>query len=106
MCMDCHNSKSQLDPDLRKNMQARVRGTILDQRPGEYVVVRDDTGTIFAETRQSITPKTGEQVDLWGAPICSPGDVYNMKTRAIEKYGTGSPVPPPAIQTNTSGVKQ
>ena len=38
----------------------------------------------------------------WEKPyyILSPGDVYNMKTRAIEKYGTGSPVPPPAINGN------
>jgi hypothetical protein len=35
----------------------------------------------------------------WEKPyyILSVGDVYNMKTRAIEKYGNGSPVPPPAI---------
>ena len=30
--------------------------------------------------------------------VLSAGDVYNMKTRAIEKYGIGSPVPPPVIQ--------
>jgi cyanophycinase len=38
----------------------------------------------------------------WEKPyyILSPGDVYNMKTRAIEKYGSGSPVPPVAITGN------
>lgn len=35
----------------------------------------------------------------WEKPyfVLSPGDVYNMKTRSIEKYGTGFPVPPPSI---------
>jgi cyanophycinase len=44
----------------------------------------------------------------WEKPyyILSPGDVYNMKTRSIEKYGTGSPVPPPAIQTKAPEVHQ
>jgi cyanophycinase len=36
----------------------------------------------------------------WEKPyyVLSAGDVYNMKTRVIEKYGIGSPVPPPAIK--------
>jgi hypothetical protein len=36
---------------------------------------------------------------LWERPyyVLSPGDVYNMKTRTIENYGNGSPVPPPVI---------
>jgi hypothetical protein len=35
----------------------------------------------------------------WEKPyyVLSLGDVYNMKTRKIEKYGTGSPVPVPVI---------
>lgn len=36
----------------------------------------------------------------WEKPyyVLSLGDVYNMKTRTIEKYGIGSPVPPPKIR--------
>jgi hypothetical protein len=36
----------------------------------------------------------------WEKPFCvlSSGDVYNMKTRSIEKYGNGSPVSPPVIE--------
>jgi hypothetical protein len=35
----------------------------------------------------------------WEKPyyVLSIGDVYNMKTRTIEKYGTGVLVPPAAI---------
>jgi len=31
--------------------------------------------------------------------VLSLGDVYNMKTRTIEKYGNGSPVPVPTIKS-------
>jgi hypothetical protein len=36
----------------------------------------------------------------WEKPyyVLSPGDVYNMKTRAIEKYGTGVVAPPAVLQ--------
>ncbi len=46
--------------------RVRVRGTVLDERPGEYIIVRDDTGTVFAETRLAVMPRIKQEVDLWG----------------------------------------
>jgi len=44
----------------------RVQGKLLDSRPGEYVVVRDDTGTLFAECQSVPLPRVQQDVDLWG----------------------------------------
>jgi hypothetical protein len=37
----------------------------------------------------------------WERPyfVLSPGDVFNMKTRAIEKLGDGTQIPPPLNPT-------
>ncbi len=47
----------------------RVRGTVLDVRPGEYLVVNDGTGTLLAETRQTRLPLIQELADLSGQPV-------------------------------------
>src|SRR5262245_29204928 len=41
-----------------------VQGTVLEERPGEYIVVGDETGTIFAETYVPVLPKVKERVDV------------------------------------------
>ena len=46
----------------------RVRGTVLDEQPGEYIVVHDQTGTILAETHQTLLPGVEDVVDLQGQP--------------------------------------
>jgi PAS domain S-box-containing protein len=45
-----------------------VRGTALDQRLGENILIRDETGTLFAETTDSVALKPEETVDVWGTP--------------------------------------
>ena len=50
------------------NQVVHLRGAILDQRVGEYLVIRDDTGTILAESSQTLSLKMQTVVDLWGSP--------------------------------------
>ncbi len=45
-----------------------VRGTVLDQRVGEYIVIRDETGTIYAQSSETMVVKMQATVDLWGIP--------------------------------------
>jgi len=45
-----------------------VRGAVLDQRVGEYLVIRDDSGTILAESSQTLAVKMQAIVDVWGRP--------------------------------------
>ena len=66
----------------------RVRGTVLDERPGEYIVIRDETGTILAETHQAILPKVKERVDLQGQPVLN-GDEVSLKNAEAISLATG-----------------
>jgi cyanophycinase len=65
---------------------------------GTAIVVTGDRFQVIGKWKVAIHDNT-HPYQPWEKPyyILSPGDVYNMKTRSIEKYGTGSPVPPPAI---------
>uniref|UniRef100_Q01YQ5 Cyanophycinase n=1 Tax=Solibacter usitatus (strain Ellin6076) TaxID=234267 RepID=Q01YQ5_SOLUE len=65
---------------------------------GTAIVVTGDRFEVIGKWKVAIHDNR-HLYQPWEKPyyILSPGDVYNMKTRAIEKYGTGSPVPPPAI---------
>lgn len=67
---------------------------------GTAIVVTGDRFTVIGKWKAAIHDNT-RPYQPWEKPyfVLSPGDVYNMKTRAIEKYGTGSPVPPTAIKT-------
>ena len=53
------------------NALVRLRGTVLDEQPGEFIVIHDLTGTIFAETRQAVLPKVKELVEQ-GAVVLGP----------------------------------
>jgi len=66
---------------------------------GTAIVVTGDRFQVIGKWKVAIHDNT-HLYQPWEKPyyVLSPGDVYNMKTRAIEKYGTGSPVPPPVIQ--------
>lgn len=65
---------------------------------GTAIVVTGDRFQVIGKWKVAIHDNT-RQYQPWEKPyyILSLGDVYNMKTRQIEKYGTGSPVPPPSI---------
>jgi len=66
---------------------------------GTAIVVNGDRFTVIGKWKVAVHDNT-RPYQPWEKPyyVLSVGDVYNMKTRSIEKYGNGSPVPPPAIQ--------
>ena len=68
----------------------RLRGTVLDAQPGEFIVLHDLTGTIFAQTRQAILPKVKELVDVQGQPDFSiyPVSLKNAVAVPATAYGS------------------
>lgn len=79
-----------------------LRGTIVDQRAGEYVVISDDTGTIFADTHEMIVPKVKALVDVIGTPVWE-GSRFRLKdthvsgvTSESQSSTNGSGTPRPA----------
>lgn len=66
---------------------------------GTAIVVTGDRFEVIGKWKVAIHDNT-RLYQPWEKPyyVLSPGDLYNMKTRKIEKYGTGSPVPPPVIK--------
>lgn len=65
---------------------------------GTAIVVTGDRFEVIGKWKVAIHDNT-RQYHPWEKPyyVLSPGDVYNMKTRRIEKYGNGSPVEAPAL---------
>jgi len=61
---------------------------------GTAMVVNGDRFQVIGKWRVAIHDNT-RAYQPWEKPyyVLSPGDVYNMKTRTIEKYGTGVLVP-------------
>jgi cyanophycinase len=66
---------------------------------GTAIVVTGDRFEVIGKWKVAIHDNT-RVYQPWEKPyfVISPGDVYNMKTRAVEKYGTGSPVATPVIK--------
>ena len=62
---------------------------------GTAIVVTGDRFEVIGKWKVAIHDNT-RAYQPWEKPyfVLSPGDVYNMKTRTIEKYGTGVLVPP------------
>jgi len=61
---------------LPAGSRVRVQGIVLEQRLGEYIIVSDATGTLFAETPQTTRVKVNQRVDLWGEPVWDGARVY------------------------------
>ena len=61
---------------LPAGSKVRVQGIVLEQRLGEYIIVSDATGTLFAETPQTTRVKVNQRVDLWGEPVWDGARVY------------------------------
>ena len=61
---------------------------------GTAIVVTGDRFEVIGKWKVAIHDNT-RMYQPWEKPyyVISPGDVYNMKTRQIEKYGTGVPAP-------------
>jgi cyanophycinase len=70
---------------------------------GTAIVVTGDRFEVIGKWKVAVHDNT-RPYQPWEKPyyVLSQGDVYNMQTRRIEKYGTGSPVPPPAIQNKVT----
>src|SRR4051794_20561198 len=66
---------------------------------GTAIVVTGDRFEVIGKWKVTIHDNQ-RPYQPWEKPyfVLSPGDVYNMKTRSVEKYGTGAPVPPAAIR--------
>jgi cyanophycinase len=66
---------------------------------GTAIVVAGDRFEVIGKWKVAIHDNK-RPYQPWEKPyfVLSPGDVYNMKTRSIEKYGAGFPVPPPKIK--------
>jgi cyanophycinase len=66
---------------------------------GTAIVVTGDRFEVIGRWKVAIHDNT-RAYQPWEKSyfVLSAGDVYNMKTRTVEKYGNGSPVPPPAIK--------
>jgi cyanophycinase len=74
---------------------------------GTAIVVTGDRFEVIGKWKVAVHDNT-RVYQPWEKPyfVLSPGDVYNMKTRGVEKYGTGAPVPPPSIKTKATEGNQ
>jgi cyanophycinase len=66
---------------------------------GTAIVVTGDRFEVIGKWKVAVHDNT-RVYQPWEKPyfVLSLGDVYNMQTRKIEKYGIGSPVPTPTIK--------
>ena len=81
------------------NAQVHVRGTVLDQRLGESIVLRDDTGTISAEASQRVAMDAGHRIDLWGT-LAWDGSRLHLASATFRALDAGRP-PPDTATTAT-----
>ena len=63
---------------LNTNEWVHLRGAILDQRLGEYLAIRDETGTMLAVSSQTLGVKMQTVVDVWGTAA---GDLNHFYLR-------------------------
>ncbi|MBC8094930.1 MAG: PAS domain S-box protein [Akkermansiaceae bacterium] len=61
----------------------RLRGTVVDQRAGEYIVISDNTGTLFVDSHLAVMPKVKEVVDIVGTPVWE-GSHFRLKEATIQ----------------------
>lgn len=71
-------SLAQDGPAIGKKTLVRIRGIVLDRSPGEFIVVRDETGMIIAKTHQTNLPRVRELVDLVGQLVV---DSYSISLK-------------------------
>lgn len=90
---------------VKTNEIVHLRGAVLDQRVGEYVVIRDDTGTMLAEGSQTLGVKMQTIVDIWGTPTGDPNRLYlhnatfriNAQATDTSSANSGKPVTLPVL---------
>jgi len=71
-----------------ENARVRIQGTVLDERPGEFIVVYDGTGTVFAETHQAALPPVKELAEVSGRPV-SDGYSFSLQDAAVSSLNAG-----------------
>jgi cyanophycinase len=73
---------------------------------GTAIVVTGDRFEVIGKWKVAIHDNT-RQYQPWEKPyfVLSPGDVYNMKNRTVEKYGTGTLVPATIQDVSTAHSK-
>jgi PAS domain S-box-containing protein len=75
-----------LTPQLARTrtnpLPVRIQGLVLDQGLGEYVTIQDDSGSIRAETRQTVPLGGGERVAAWGR-LCWDGNRVFLQNAVI-----------------------
>jgi PAS domain S-box-containing protein len=88
-------------PLVESNLLVHIQGTVLDERLGEYVVVNDGTGTLFAETPVSFLPGINEKVEVQGT-LVRDGALLRLQNASVRAPGSDSTVPAsPAPQSLT-----
>ncbi|HET7624252.1 MAG TPA: PAS domain S-box protein, partial [Verrucomicrobiae bacterium] len=53
--------------------EVHLRGTVLDQRLGEHIVVRDSSGAVEAKSTEMVIVPAQREVDVWGTPSWNGG---------------------------------
>ncbi len=71
------------------NLLVRIEGTVLDQGLGEYVILRDETGTIRVETRQTTPLGGGERATAWGRLSWDGTHVF-LRSASVQPLAWGS----------------
>jgi cyanophycinase len=91
------NTRNRWD-DLIPVIQKYPRLLGIGLSEGTAIVVNGDRFQVMGRWKVTIHDNT-HVYQPWEKPyyVLSPGDVYNMKTRKIERYGTGTLIPPPPL---------
>ena len=61
---------------FQSNEVIHVRGAVLDQRLGEYLAIRDETGTILVQSIVVLPVKMQTVVDAWGLDSGNPNHLF------------------------------
>jgi PAS domain S-box-containing protein len=81
------------------NLPVRIQGTVLDVRPGEFIIINDGTETLFAETHQTLLPKVRELVELTGW-IVRDGKVIGLRDALVRSLENGNPSGQPRLDSS------
>ena len=69
----------------KSNELVHVRGVVFDHQAGEYLAIRDETGTILAVSSQKQAVNMGAALDVWGTLAGTPNrlSLRNATFRAV-----------------------
>ena len=84
---------------LQSNSVVHMRGTVMDQTVGESLVIRDDTGTIFAKSSETVAFKMQDVIDVWGT-------VSGNINRLSLQHATFRLAAPGSLDTNAASAQK